>query len=183
MKQAVKEDILSVLYQVAGLLEQDNVDIVRIKDLSNHTIHNVSIFQDEDSITTAILIYALSKVIEKGKGKLNFSQVIINVKETTRLLEKGDIANYRRGMKRLFKILEKLDNLLKLHIQEVIERAQIKKGERIYAQGISTGRTAEILGISQWELINYIGKKDTYEMNSGNVNVTQRVAFARGLFK
>ena len=43
-------------------------EVVELKELSNQTIHSATVYQDEDSILVAVFIYALSKIIEKGRG-------------------------------------------------------------------------------------------------------------------
>src|SRR3989344_5203734 len=42
-----------------------NKEAPALKDLSNKTIHDSCIFQDSASITIAVIIYALSKLIER----------------------------------------------------------------------------------------------------------------------
>ncbi len=44
-------------------------DTFRLKELSNGNTHNASIFQDGDSLTIAIVIYALSKVVDRSSIK------------------------------------------------------------------------------------------------------------------
>ena len=67
MKSIIKKDILSILRRVIDALEK--VDLASLADISNRINHNSSIFQDEDSIQIAVLIYALSKVLKSNKGK------------------------------------------------------------------------------------------------------------------
>ena len=68
-------------------------------------------------------------------------------------------------------------------MQEVIEEAKIKKGYKLHEHGISLGRTAEILGISQWELMNYVGKTKISDVDIVPTDVVQRLKLARGIFK
>ena len=42
---------------------------VNLNDLSNRTIHTASIEQDTDSVILAVIIYSLSKIIERGEYK------------------------------------------------------------------------------------------------------------------
>ena len=51
----------------------------------------------------------------------------------------------------------------------------------MHEHGISVARTAEILGIGQWELMNYIGKTWGPEFVSDQ-DVQKRIAVARKLF-
>ena len=55
MDKIIKKDILSIISKTIAILKiKEEKDIIELKELSNHTIHNASIFQDEDSVSIAI---------------------------------------------------------------------------------------------------------------------------------
>ncbi|MBL7054948.1 hypothetical protein ISS05_04290 [Candidatus Woesearchaeota archaeon] len=179
MNQTIKKDILSILSDTITILrDKETVDL---KELSNHTIHNASIFQDEDSVSIAILIYSLSKVIERKPGKLDFKLLSNLLNLAWGYLKKDDTAEYRKSIKKLFNLISKIDSRLKLYMEEVIRQAQIKKGSQLYRHGISLARASEILGISQWELMNYIGHTKITEIEA-KADIRSRLDFTRGLF-
>ena len=163
---------------------KEEKDIMDMKELSNHTIHNASIFQDEDSVSVAILIYSLSKIIERKQGELNYTNINNLLKAAYNSLDNNDVEDYRRRIRRLFHFISTIDTKLKLYIEEVINQALIKKGSKLYEHGISLARAAEVLGISQWELIFYIGKTkipDSHEIEI--ISLKNRLNHARSLFK
>ncbi|HZX44266.1 MAG TPA: hypothetical protein VFF28_01140 [Candidatus Nanoarchaeia archaeon] len=183
MDENVRNDIISVLNDAADILtaeqERDAADLI---ELSNHTIHNASIFQDEDSISVAIFIYALSKVIERREGQLNYGfirKMIIAARDDIKS-ERADL--FRNSMKKAFDFISSLDSKLKLYVEEVIKQAEIRKGSKLYAHGISLARTAEILGVSQWELMAYVGNTRLTD-SAGGLSVKQRILYARSLFR
>lgn len=181
MDERVKTDILLALSGVIDILEtKEEADILEVRKISNHTIHNATIFQDEDSISIAILIYALSKVMERCFGQINYIKFMDLLNNARQLLEKDKIVNYRRVIKDIFSDISKLDKKIKLYVEEVINQAQIKKGGKLHEHGVSIGRAAQILGISQWELANYIGKTSLTEIET--INAVDRIKFVRGLF-
>ena len=183
MDEVVKKDILKVLSDVLEILKvEDENDAVHLREISNHTIHNASIFQDEDSVSIAILIYSLSKVIERKEGKVNYGVLSKMVVDARNKLASDMNENYRVAIKKLFNFISTIDTKLKLYIEQVITQAEIKKGGKLYAHGISLGRAAEILGITQWELMFYIGKTNLTDIHGG-VSVKDRLNYARGLFK
>ena len=47
---------------------------------------------------------------------------------------------------------------LKPYIEEVLRKASINKASKIYEHGLSMGKTAKLLGISEWELAEYTGQ-------------------------
>ncbi len=62
-----KEHVLNVLKKARLALKSD--DYIEVKNLSNRVIHSASINQDPDSISLAVVIYSLSKIIEREKYK------------------------------------------------------------------------------------------------------------------
>jgi hypothetical protein len=183
MDEVVKKDILNVLSDVVKILKAgDGKDVAELMELSNHTIHNASVFQDEDSVSIAILIYSLSKVIEREEGKMNYKALLKILVDAKSNLEKNRIDAYRKLIRKLFDFISSLDSKLKLYIEEVINQAEIKKGSKLYAHGISLARAASILGISQWELMMYVGKTKLTDIKGG-VSVKDRLNYTRGLFK
>lgn len=180
MRQIVKDDILAVLNDVLLALEQE--DYVALGELSNHVIHDASIFQEDDPLTFAVLVYALSKVIFRCiESQTEQPTVIQRLKAARKALERNDDSAYRAQIKSVLRDIAKCDSKLKLYIQEVVRKARIKKGSKIHEHGISIARTAEILGISQWELQEYVGQ--TKQADIHGVSLHERLRFARGLFK
>lgn len=179
----IMEDILSVLEDLIDILKvKEAKDATEIRELSNHTLHNASIFQDEDSVSVAILIYALSKIIERKQGELDYSAILGFLKEAVGYINKEDTAKYRASIQKLFKLVSTIDTKLELYIEEVFKQAQIKKGSQLYEHGISLARAAEILDISQWELMRYIGVTTMADTSKVMVGVKERLEFARRLF-
>ncbi len=183
MNETVKNDILTIISRTIEILKvKEEKDLVELKNLSNHTIHNASIFQDEDSVSIAILIYSLSKIIERKSGELDFKPIISILNLSFKCLKKDDTYEYRKTIKEIFRMVSRIDSKLKLYIGEVIRQAQIKKGGQLYKHGISLARAAEILGVSQWELMNYIGHTKITDISTEGVSVKSRLEFTRRLF-
>ena len=61
-------------------------------------------------------------------------------------------------IRNILKHIGRIDDKLKLYIDDVLDKAKIVKGSTLYEHGVSIGRAAELLGISQWELMSYVGK-------------------------
>ena len=185
MEPAVKKGILGLLNRVIRAVVKNDSSV--LKQISEDSIRNAGIYQDEDSITIAVVGYALSKtcqrcIVEEEGKPLN--KLILNELQKARdLLEQGNEQEYRNHVKRLIKDIVSIDNKFKLYIEEVIEKARIKKGSALYATGISLGRASELLGISQWELMNYLGKTTLSDQTQEAIPTTERLKFTRGLFR
>lgn len=177
MDDKVKTDILRVLDDSSRMIERG--DITGLKEVSNHTIHNASIFQDEDSVIIAVIIYTLAKIFDREqKSEIIVVPIINNAKKN---LFENNIESYKENLRKLYEIIKNRDSKNKLYIQEVMEQAGVKKSSKIYEHGVSMGQAASILGVSQWELMEYIGKTNIADQFEPQ-NLKKRLFTARKLF-
>lgn len=181
MEARVREDILAVLDRVISIvMAKEERDIIQLKELSNHTIHNASIFQDEDSVTLAVVVYSLSKILERG-GELG-PRVKGGLGMAKEELESNSPEEYKKTMRGLLEEISRADGRLGLFIEEVVKQAAIKKGGKLYEHGISLAQAAEVLNISHWELMSYVGKTKITDLAVYGKNIKARLGFARSLF-
>jgi hypothetical protein len=181
MEPIVRQDILAVLEKAVEAIRAG--DVSTLGALSNQTIHNASIYQDEDSISVAILVYSLSKVVQRfGERGESMNGVSGKLGQAAARLRGNDERGFRDGLHHLFEVVSSMDRKLRLYIEEVIAKARVKKGSKLYEHGLSIARTAEILGISQWELQSYIGKTALTEIGHALPDVRRKLEFARSLF-
>ncbi len=184
MEDKIKRDILNVLIKSLEAIKKENVK--EIKEQSNHVIHNASIYQDKESILIAVIIYSISKIIERVETKEEIKEVMEKIKnhlqEAIDFLKRDNLKDFEQELKHLNLELNKLDPRLKLHIKEVFEKAKVNKASRLYEHGISAGRTADLLGITTWELIEYSGATGIAEKGITK-SVKERIKIARSLFK
>lgn len=181
MRPIIREDILNTLQDVIRAIKDQ--DFVKLRELSNHTIHDASIFQEDDPLALAVLVYALSKVYQRCVERNKTCPVVLPALERAReVLSQDDEDSYRTVIKNLLREIGEMDTQMKLYIQEVIENARIKKGSKIHEHGISIARTAEILGVSQWELQSYIGQQHE-ENHYDGVRIEDRIKFTRNMFQ
>ncbi|MBW3002217.1 hypothetical protein KY338_03600 [Candidatus Woesearchaeota archaeon] len=182
MRDVIKEDILSVLEEAIKILKSDERPVEELGELSNHIIHDASIFQDEDSVSIAVLIYALSNVIKYcHEQNISYASIVKNIETAYEELSKNNITGYRTTIKKCFEQIRKIDQKLKVYVQEVLDRARIKKGSKLHQHGISVAKAAEILGLTQWELQDYVGKQKYFDIKE--IPTRQRLKIAREIFK
>jgi hypothetical protein len=81
------------------------------------------------------------------------------------------------------KNISQSDEKLLMYVQNVIEKAHIAKGGDIYGHGISIARTAELLGVNQWDLMSFVGKTRIADKEEVPKDITKRLTFAKKLFK
>lgn len=178
MNENVRKDIIEVLHDVVSCLENNN--IIEIRNLSDHIIHSASIFQDEYSITTAVIVFALHKIIQR-KGFVDVRLISILRKAITHI-QKYQLNKYSKDIKKLITQISKEDSQLNLYIQHVMNEANVKKASKMYEHGISIGQTAELLRISQWELMKYIGNTTISDSFADEKGLRKRISLAFNLF-
>ena len=180
-------DMVDMLNKAAVALR--NRDASYLKKISNYSIDYASTLQDEVSLSIAVLVYALSKIIDRlYEGETPAQEKILErihnrLEKISILLEKEKMAHYQKDVKEIYGLIEDLDEKLRIYIQEVLEKARINKGSKIYERGIALGRTAELLGLTQWELVNYIGHTTMYDHEEGGkISSRERIAYAKKIF-
>lgn len=174
-----RDDLIRVLKDTISALQ--DTDASRVKEISNHITHCASIFQTAETIKTAVIIYSLSKILERGHG---IEKVLVDLLEQGKeAVEEGRMEDYRKRLDELFKKASEVDQQLNLYAEQVINDAQVKKGSKIYQHGVSLRQTASMLGISLWDLMNYVGKTKLQERIAETLTVKKRLGHARTLFQ
>ncbi|MFT4310659.1 MAG: hypothetical protein ACMXYC_03430 [Candidatus Woesearchaeota archaeon] len=180
--QRIIKDALNALTNAKqALLSKDEIVLASI---SNQTIHNASIFQDKHSLDIAVIMFALSKLIARMQDPNLVKSFSALFDAAIYSLEQNDIEAYDTVMRRFLFHINQLDKGLHLYVQHVLEQARIKKSAKIYDHGISIAQSAQALGISQWELYQYIGKTRMTDIQGESVrNMKKRLAYTRELFR
>ena len=124
----------------------------------------------------------LSKVMERQR-EINYSYLSKIIDSCISSVKIDNHEAFDKSIKEIFEMIKSLDQKFNLYVQEVINQGQVKKGCKLCEHGISIARASEILGISQWELMNYVGKTTLVDQYSFSSNVKARLKFARSLFQ
>jgi hypothetical protein len=99
-------------------------------------------------------------------------------------LRQNKLKQFRQRLVDIRKSANKFSSNLKKYIKDVFEKAAINKASRLYEHGLSLSETTDLLGISQWELAEYVGKTGISDVNlSVTVPIKQRLNFTKKLFE
>ena len=186
MKEESKEALVKVFQRLKSATISGNSQ--SLKNIAKYALDTASVFQNKKVLSVAVIAYAIVKLIERNKiiqTNLPISvyrDIIQKLEDTSKNLSQGKIPQYERNIKELFKFIGKLDDKLPVYIEEVVNKAKIKKGFLLHEKGISLSRAAHMMGISQWELMDYIGKTQISEHISKKVDIRSRLEFTKGLF-
>jgi hypothetical protein len=140
-------------------------------------------------VSTAVIIYSLSKLIERKSYKEEknwetfYNGYIKRIQNMVLALEKDNLKKFRREITAIRSSIQKLSGNLNPHIKEVFRKAQINKASRLYEHGISMEKTSKMLGISLWEISEYAGKTRIADVNlSVTMDVKKRIKVAEEMF-
>lgn len=182
------EHILEVLKATKEAVKKE--DVVKLKELSNQTIHSASINQDTESITLAVIIYSLGKILERTNYRdfpswNNFlKEFMNNIERAINALKEKDEENFRLELKKVRREISKLPVNFKNNIQSVFRKAEINKASKIYEHGISMEQTAKLLGISLWDLAEYAGQSGASDINlTVTLDIKKRLQNAEEIFR
>ncbi len=183
-----KGHVIEVLEKAEKAIK--NEDVSEIKELSNQTLHSASIYQDADNISLAVVLYSLSKIIERTsykeeKGWADFKKNYTTCLSRAKLaLKAEDIEVYRDQIACIREHIGKLSGDLKKYIEDVFRKAQINKASRLYEHGLSLEKTAKILGVTIWELNQYVGRTGIADVNYAYTKeLEDRIKLAQDIFK
>jgi len=178
----MRRSVSSALKSAAIALAK--TDVVALSTLSEGMIRDIAVTQDDDAVSVAVLVYALSKVSQHLSERGNSAASLIRkVTAVVEALEKSNDTEFAIRLQSTFAEVRRLDSRLKLYVQEVLSKARIKKASSLHGTGISVSRAAELMGISQWELMSYVGKTivaDTQQLEG--ITARRRLQYARDVF-
>ncbi len=180
------EHVAGVLQQVQTALKSK--DSMSLKELSNNTLHSASAQQDSASITIAVIVYTLSKLVEREdyKKMRNWEMFVQKFNALFDLaiksLKEEKTKEYENYVLKARVLLESHAVSLKEYIQDVLKKASINKASKIYEHGISLEQTAKLLGVTQWELSDYIGQKTLDMKQDRTIDVKKRAKMALEFF-
>ena len=178
-------DVLSELLNKSAIAVR-NRDVLELRRLSDYAIQYSGMHQEEDVVSLAVIIFALSKNIERQvdeRSSKRYDQVSELMERAQWYLSKEDYERYKQKMRDILAQIDQLDDHLASHVVEVIRQARIKKGSKLFEQGISLRRAAELHGISTWELMSYVGHTQIIDQTTpATIRAKDRLRTAMNIF-
>ncbi|MEK6889048.1 MAG: hypothetical protein AABW80_02980 [Nanoarchaeota archaeon] len=181
-----RQHVVQVLKEVKSALK--DLDAVKLKELSNQTIHCGTCNQDSGSLTLAVISYALNKIIEredykKIKNWSNVSQKLSSYLDLAiKAAQEDNLNAFQEHILRARKTLTTASINLKPYLEEILKKAAINKASKLYEHGLSLGQTSRLLGVSQWELAEYTSQSKSADILPKAVSIKQRAKMALEFF-
>lgn len=181
------ENVLRILRDARHFVQEDRP--YELKNLSDQTIHAATISQDGDNVIVAVLVYSIGKVMERANYRNMegwnefYSAVVKNLDLAAKALGKGDVEKTRTYLGLIREKLNEIEGDLGRYIKDVFRKAEINKAFKLYEHGLSTEKTAELLGVSLWDLASFIGQSNLGDAKVGiTMPVKDRIKIAEDFF-
>lgn len=181
------ENLIRILRETLNAINSE--DVKELKNLSDQTIHSAST-GNENSIAIAIMVYSIGKILSRQdyrqlKGWSSFLRIIKDsIKFSINDLENDNEKKFKQNILMIKKAINKISGKFKTYVEEVLNKAQINKASRIHEHGISLEKTAKMLGITMFELQNYLGQTGISEVSlNKTVDVKSRINFLEDIYK
>jgi hypothetical protein len=182
------DNVLRILKETKIAIE--NNDSFKIKSLSNQTINTSSLTHDSDNIAVAVMVYSLSKIVERQDYRSLpgwnpfYKKIILYLEKSIADIEKKEYDRFREDFKTIRGSIDNLSGKLKKYIKEVLRNAEINKASRLYEHGVSMEQTANLLGITLYELAEYVGRTGISEApENKTMNTKERIKLVMGMFE
>lgn len=181
------ETVLRILKEAREAIHSENSS--KLKTLSGQTIHTATVSQDPDNVVVAVLVYASGKILERRGYKeiegwdIFHKSLLTNFDKMIKNLEAGNLEGFRKNVGAIRNSVNRIPSRLGDYIRDVFYKAEVNKAFKMYEHGLSSGNTAELLGISLWDLASYIGQSSISESHlNESVPVKKRVKIAEDFF-
>ncbi len=185
-----KEDlsnILRIFQESKDAIAHDNW--MKLKDLSNQTLHSATIHQDTLNIITAVLVYSLSKILQRDRYREMegwdefYKNLLKNWDEAIAALKKNDAKAAIAAEGKIRESLNEIEGDLALYIKDIFRKAEINKAFKLYEHGLTAQSTAELLGVNLWDLSTYIGQSTISEAHvAQSLPEKTRIKYAEEIF-
>ncbi len=160
--------LVEVLSEIQSALEKS--DSYALHQLSDQLIHMASIHQHTDIIAVGVITYSLHKLVTR-KDKISPKEWNSFIKKFNNELQQAITSAKEQDPDEFARHLDHARGLLESsggkrmseNVQEILKKASINKATKVYEHGISLARTAHLLGLTQWELLEYVGQRESHD--------------------
>lgn len=143
-----------------------------LRELSDECVDAAFITQDKKTIDVGIISYAFHKILLKRHYQSKFGELLSGALS---LLEKGDLEAIIENVK-------EFDREYGFFQGNVIKKARIKMGARLYTRGLSLAKAADLVSVNVSDILKYSGGTQVHE-KAGGRPLQERLDIARKLFE
>ena len=158
MQPTIRKTLIQALNKTIQILQtKEAKDLGELQALSDELIEDVAVYKDLDVVSLAVLIYSFFKVMVDIKPK-EYQKLVAELKLAKKYLEQEDFGKYNDNVKKVDGPVRPCNAKIKMHLQDVMHAARIKKSASLLKKGLSIGQAGGLMGLSNWDLQQYVGK-------------------------
>jgi len=178
MDPETKANLIKTLQELRIILLPTHVHSFELKRLSNQLMEDVALFHHRETISVSVLVYSLYKIFQKNPT-IGTSLLIPLIDKA---IAAENVTLFRTSIKNLFDAVKKYDKDIDVNVKQLIKHAEVKRGMKAYAHGLSIGHAADIIGVSKWEIMEYLGTSNYEDDVHFRIDARSRLEFVRSLF-
>ncbi|MFZ2456946.1 MAG: hypothetical protein WAX07_10760 [Candidatus Altiarchaeia archaeon] len=160
---------LDVVKELRSALEKRNPYLLR--ELSDQCADIAFITQNPDAINVGIISYSFHKIFLKRHYQSQFGELLENA---NRKINAGNLEGLMEDVKQF----DKKNGFFQ---GNVVKKARIKLGARLYSRGMSLSKAAELVAVNVSDILKYSGGTQVSEKTNGET-VRERLETARKIF-
>ncbi len=145
-----------------------NQDALKLRKLSDIFTDKAVLDQKKDVINLAIITYSFNKIFSKVHFQSKFEDLVSGAIEK---LDKKDFDG-------LINDIREFDKKHGHFEGNLIKKARIKIGSRLYSHGLSISSSAELVNVRISDILKYVGGTHVHE-SSVTISVKDRLNIAR----
>jgi hypothetical protein len=149
----------------------ENKDPYKLRELSDQCADAAFITQNQDAINVGIISYAFHKILLKRHYHSKFGELL---ETANRKLNTGNLESLMDDVKQF-------DKKYGFFQGNIVKKARIKLGARLYTRGMSLSKAAELVEVNVSDILKYSGGTQVSEKTDG-ATVRERLETARKIF-
>ncbi|MBT4604876.1 hypothetical protein HOC01_04505 [archaeon] len=183
MKEAMRRSLVKDLDRLISILNDKGVTAggAELEKLSTHVIEDVTFYKNYDAATLAVLIYSIFKVSACVDPEKH-SMLIEKLTRVRNSLAQKKFGEYNIALSESFTIIKDCNSKIKEHIQDVMFASKLKKGSHLLEQGMSVARAASVMGVSRWDIQEYLQGSTALEAHTESSRADLRLKKAMAIF-
>lgn len=179
------ETLLNAISEIVSAFKRRNSNLLRAA--SNRCAEATALEEGKVFITLAIFSYVLAKLLEKPRylGRKRddvFEEVEKGLNECLEHARAGKVEKIEKAVESLNSEINEIDVADKRYITGLFEKGKLKVAARLYAQGVSLGRAAELVGVDRHDVQSYAGKTMMYDRLPSVGGIEDRLKKVRKIF-
>lgn len=148
-----------------------NQDALKLRKLSDILTDKAVIEPENETINLAVITYSFSKIFSKVHFQNKFERLIA---DGIAKLDKKDFDGVMDDIK-------EFDEKYGHFEGDLIKKARIKIGSRLYSHGLSISKSAAVVDVRISDILKYVGGTHVHE-SPATISVKDRLNTARRIF-